>query len=91
MALQLNLATTHFGVPAPEAYAKIETVSGDKGLLHVHVHVYFNKETRDQNASSVANHAHYISVSDLNGKGDLFTAIYSVLKTLPEYQGALDV
>jgi hypothetical protein len=38
--------------------------------------------------ATVLEHAHYISVEDL--KGDLIPAIYGVLKTLTQYQGATD-
>ena len=88
MALKLNLATTQFGVPAPEAYARITNFFGTKDQLQVQVAVYYNEEARQGNASTVLEHAHYIAMEDL--KGDLIPAIYAVLKTLPQYEGAED-
>ena len=41
--------------------------------------------------STVMEHAHYIAIEDLNGKGDLIPAIYEVLKTMSPYLGATDV
>ena len=91
MALQLNLTQTQFGSPAPQAYAKITNFFGNKDNLQVQVAVYFSKDARDANMSTVLEHAHYIAIEDLNGKGDLIPAIYEVLKTMSPYLGATDV
>ena len=91
MALQLNLTTTQFGSPAPQAYAKITNFFGNKDNIQVQVAVYFSKDARDANMSTVLEHAHYIAIEDLNGKGDLIPAIYEVLKTMSPYLGATDV
>ena len=91
MALQLNLTQTQFGSPAPQAYAKITNFYGTKDNLQVQVAVYFSKDARDANMSTVMEHAHYIAIEDLNGKGDLIPAIYEVLKTMSPYLGATDV
>ena len=91
MALQLNLTQTQFGSPAPQAYAKITNFFGTKDNIQVQVAVYFNKDARDANMSTVMEHAHYIAIEDLNGKGDLIPAIYEVLKTMSPYLGATDV
>jgi len=87
MALKLAVAT-QFGVPADEAYAKITNFYGTKDQLQVQVAIYFNKEARDGNMSTVKENAHYIAMEDL--KGDLIPAIYEVLKTMADYQGAVD-
>ena len=91
MALQLNLTQTQFGSPAPQAYAKITNFFGTKDQIQVQVAVYFSKDARDANMSTVMEHAHYIAIEDLNGKGDLIPAIYEVLKTMSPYLGATDV
>ena len=91
MALQLNLTQTQFGSPAPQAYAKITNFFGNKDNIQVQVAVYFSKDARDANMSTVMEHAHYISIEDLNGKGNLIPAIYEVLKTMSPYLGATDV
>lgn len=87
MALKLAVAT-QFGVPAPEAYAKITNFYGTKDQLQVQVAIYFNADAREQNLSTVKENAHYIAMEDL--KGDLIPAIYEVLKTMADYQGAED-
>lgn len=88
MALQLNLESTQFGVPAPQAYAKITNFYGNKDQIQVQVAVYYDQSARENNMAVVLDHAHYISVSDL--AGDIIPAIYGVLKTLPQYEGAVD-
>jgi len=88
MALKLNLETTQFGAPAPQAYARITNFYGSKDQLQVQVAVYYDQAAREGNSSPVLDHAHYIAVADL--KGDIVPAIYTVLKTLPQYEGAQD-
>lgn len=87
MALKLAV-NTQFGVPAPDAYAKITNFYGTKDQLQVQVAIYFNEEARQGNLSTVKENAHYIAMEDL--KGDLIPAIYEVLKTMGDYQGAVD-
>ena len=88
MALKLALETTQFGVPAPEAYAKITNFFCNKDNIQVQVAVYYDEQARQENRSTVMEHAHYINVEDLNG--DIIPAIYEVLKTLSHYDGAED-
>ena len=87
MALKLSVAT-QFGVPAPEAYAKITNFYGTKDQLQVQVAIYFNEEARHSNMSTVKENAHYIAISDI--KGDIIKGIYDVLKTFEEYKDAVD-
>jgi hypothetical protein len=88
MALKLNLESTQFGIPAPQAYAKITNFHGNKDQIQVQVNVYYDQSARENNMAVVLQHAHYIPMSDLTG--DIIPAIYGVLKTLPEYEGAID-
>lgn len=88
MALKLNLNQTQFGVPAPQAYAKITNFFGTKDQIQVQVAIYFNEEARQGNMATVKENAHYIAIEDL--KGDLIPAIYEVLKTFSDYEGAVD-
>jgi hypothetical protein len=88
MALKLNLASTQFGVPAPQAYARITNFFGTKDQIQVQVAIYYNEEARHGTFSSVKENAHYIAIEDL--KGDLIPAIYEVLKTFSDYEGAID-
>ena len=88
MALKLNLNQTQFGVPAPEAYARITNFFGTKDQIQVQVAIYFNEEARQNNMATVKENAHYIAIEDL--KGDLIPAIYEVLKTFTDYAGSTD-
>ena len=88
MALKLNLPQTQFGVPAPQAYARITNFFGTKDQIQVQVAIYFNEEARQGNMATVKENAHYIAIEDL--KGDLIPAIYEVLKTFSDYEGAVD-
>ena len=88
MALQLSLPTTQFGVPAPQAYARVTNFFGTKDNIQVQVAIYYDQAAREQNLATVREDAHYIGISDL--KGDLLPAIYGVLKTFSQYEGATD-
>ena len=88
MALKLNLPTTQFGVPAPEAYARITNFFGTKDNIQVQVAIHYDQAAREGNMATVKEEAHYIAISDL--KGDIIPAIYEVLKTFSQYQGAED-
>jgi hypothetical protein len=87
MALKLSVPT-QFGPSADEAYAKITNFYGTKDQLQVQVAIYYNEDARHGNLSTVKENAHYIAMEDL--KGDLIPAIYEVLKTMADYQGAED-
>jgi len=88
MALKLKLETTQFGVPAPEAYARITNFFGTKDNIQVQVAIHYDQAAREGNMATVKEEAHYIAISDL--KGDIIPAIYEVLKTFSQYQGAED-
>jgi hypothetical protein len=88
MALKLNLASTQFGVPAPQAYARITNFFGTKDQIQVQVAIHYDESARHGNMATVKENAHYINMEDL--KGDLIPAIYEVLKTFSDYEGAID-
>jgi hypothetical protein len=88
MALKLSLATTQFGVPAPQAYARITNFFGTKDQIQVQVAVYYNEEARHSNLATVREDAHYIAIESL--QGDIIPAIYEILKTFSQYEGAVD-
>ena len=89
MALQINLPTTQFGVPAPAAYARVTNFFGNKDNVQVQVAIHYNADARHADMATVLEHAHYINIADL--KGDLLPAIYGVLKTMSQYAGSTDV
>jgi hypothetical protein len=87
MALKLSVET-QFGAPAPDAYARITNFFGTKDQIQVQVAIYYNEDARHSNMATVKEEAHYIALEDL--KGDLIPAIYDVLKTFSNYEGAVD-
>jgi len=87
VALRLSVQT-QFGAPAPDAYARITNFFGTKDQLQVQVAIYYNEDARHNNMATVKENAHYIAMEDL--KGDLIPAIYAVLKTFSQYEGAVD-
>jgi hypothetical protein len=90
MALKLSLSTTQFGVPAPDAYARITNFFGTKDQIQVQVAIYFNEDARHGNMATVKENAHYIGLADLPEGMAFIPAIYEVLKTFADYQGAVD-
>ena len=88
MALKLNLPSTQFGVPAPEAYARITNFFGTKDNIQVQVAIHYDQAARESNMATVREDAHYIAIESL--KGDIIPAIYEVLKTMSQYEGATD-
>ena len=91
MALKLNLPQTQFGVPAPEAYARITNFYGTKDQIQVQVAVYYNENARHTKCTVVKDNAHHIGVADLRSDVDVITAIYEILKTFSDYAGAEDI
>jgi hypothetical protein len=87
MALKLAVQT-QFGVPAPQAYARITNFFGTKDQIQVQVAIHYDELARHGNMATVKENAHYINMEDL--KGDLIPAIYEVLKTYSDYAGAED-
>jgi len=87
MALKLSVQT-QFGVPAPQAYARITNFFGTKDQIQVQVAIHYNEDARQSNMATVKENAHHIAVEDLDG--DIIPAMYKVLKTLSDYEGAED-
>jgi hypothetical protein len=87
MALKLAVQT-QFGVPAPDAYARITNFFGTKDQIQVQVAIHYNEDARHSNMATVREDAHYIAIEDL--KGDIIPALYEVLKTFSQYAGATD-
>jgi hypothetical protein len=89
MALKITAINNTNGQPETQAYARITNFFGTKDQIQVQVEVHATEQARQAGWPSVAQHAHYINMEDL--EGDLIPAMYSVLKTLTVYQGAEDV
>lgn len=94
MALQMNVESV-IGLTLPNAYIKIDFVSGNAASLSLTVSTYVSKTVSDQakNGEKRWVEQRYIifipSVED--GSPNFIKQGYEYLKTLPEYAGATDV
>ena len=89
MALKITAVNPTNHEEVTTAYAKVGNFfrAGDDAI-QVQVQVYHNEDMRHANANTIKEDSHYINLEDL--KGDLMPAIYGVLKTLTQYEGAVD-
>jgi len=87
MALKLSI-NTQFGVNAPQAYARIANFTGNKEQVQVQLVIYFNEDARKNDLIAVREDSISIALQDLTG--NIFPAIYEVLKTMADYQSAVD-
>ena len=89
MALKITAINNTNGQQETQAYARITNFFGTKDQIQVQVEVHATEEARKSGWPSVAQHAHYINMEDL--EGDLIPAIYGVLKTLTPYANSQDI
>lgn len=89
MALKITAINNTNGQQETQAYARITNFFGTKDQIQVQVEVHATEEARKSGWPSVAQHAHYINMEDL--QGDLISAIYGVLKTLTPYANSQDI
>ena len=88
MALRITAINPTTGQATSTAYARITNFYGTKDQIQVQVAIYYNEEARHSNMATVREDAHYIAIESL--QGDLIPAIYEVLKTFSQYEGAVD-
>ena len=87
MALQYNLATSDVGVACPEAYAKIMSFTGYKSIFIVYVFVYASQAARNADNRPVKVMTFNCPVPT----SAPFNYLYDYMKTLPEFDTAIDV
>jgi len=88
MALKITATNSTNGQSETQAYARITNFFGTKDQIQVQVEIHATEEARKAGWPSIQQQAHYISVEDLSG--DIIPAMYEVLKTFTQYQGAED-
>ncbi len=88
MALKITATNSTNGQQEAQAYARITNFFGTKDQIQVQVEIHATEEARKAGWPSIQQQAHYISVEDLSG--DIIPAMYEVLKTFTQYQGAED-
>jgi hypothetical protein len=99
MALKLKLSDTDFGISAQAAYAKVTmfTFNAVMGWVEAQVAIYANAKARTDGKSPISVR-NYRGVVGQDGLPDLDSdikgvraAIYTWLKTLPDFVDASDV
>jgi len=92
MALQVNLSSTQFGVPATEAYVKVMNFNGDKSHMMVMTATYYNAASSASGARPLDQKPYQITIGQVNDAStNVMSGIYNTLKTLPDFSGAIDV
>ena len=86
MAIQASIET-NYGFTSLEAYAKINSFSGNKDLLFFDVFVYMSADARTADKPFLAQKSYELPYVD----GMSISSLYDYLKTLPEYINPLDV
>jgi hypothetical protein len=88
MALLVNLQNSDIGAPVTGAYLKVVAYNGNSYEIYCHIVCFYSSDARNINAQPVFTENKAIQLQNLSG--DLLPAIYKYLKTLPEYEGAID-
>ena len=89
MALLITAVNNTNGQSETQAYARITNFFGTKDQIQVQVEIHATEEARKAGWPSIQQQAHYVNVEDLSG--DIIPALYNVLKTFTQYEGATDV
>jgi hypothetical protein len=89
MALLISAVNSTNGQSETQAYARITNFFGTKDQIQVQVEIHATEEARKAGWPSIQQQAHYINMEDL--EGNLIPAMYGVLKTFTQYEGATDV
>ena len=89
MALKITATNSTNGQQETQAYARITNFFGTKDQVQVQVEIHATEEARRAGWPSIQQQAHYINMEDLSG--NLIPAMYGVLKTFTQYEGATDV
>jgi len=93
MAIQVNLSSTQYGMPAPEAYVRVMSFSGDKKYMMAMVAIYYNIAYAGSGARPIDQKPYQFPTEQINGaigESSILTGIYNYLKSLPEFAGSID-
>ncbi len=99
MALQVSLTLPPVRIPEspeepngeivyPEAYARILQIRSDAQASYLLVAWYEDAAARERGDDPVKLYEYGTQTSNLSG--DIYPAAYSYLKTLPDFEGAID-
>jgi hypothetical protein len=89
MALQVSISDSIVGVPFAESYANIQFARMNKTQAFIFVNWYANAAARWANKAPVLQKEYAAPTGSLVEAP--FTAIYSFLKSHPDFAGAIDI
>ena len=89
MALKIQLDNTSYGIKSSEAYAKITILSAYKEHATFQVAIYANQEARETFKVPLETRHYSINTQEIDGP--IWIYLYNNLKSLPEYENAIDV
>lgn len=91
MALQGSIPAdrTEVYYSFPECYARISDIKSEPVSTFISVLFYANAEARSKDAVPVSSKVYPTTTASL--QGDIYPAAYNYLKTLPDFDGWIDV
>jgi len=89
MALQKSYYDPNLEVEVPDCYWKIIRLSGDKNRIEFYLRVFRDKEKAD--AGIIINEFLYEFVPDLESSDNFIAQAYNYLKTLPNFENAINI
>ncbi|MHA7967690.1 hypothetical protein ACX93W_26610 [Paenibacillus sp. CAU 1782] len=89
MALQLAFESVH-GIQLPEAYVRIDELSGGKSGISLRVRYYANIDAANAGKEWIQESIHTFEPSIEEGASNFLEQGYDQLKTLEEFAAAID-
>jgi hypothetical protein len=90
MALIVDLATTPYGIPAPNAYARISQLHVDKDGMSMQVLHYASEQAAHAGAVPLLSRTEYAPSSELHAGMNPLAIGYAWLKNQPGYIDSRD-
>ncbi|MEK5469340.1 hypothetical protein [Paenibacillus sp. FSL M7-0896] len=90
MALTMKIQSS-MGLEIPEAYIKIDSLSGNKNMLQINVKTYVSQTAAQEDRVPVEDTYKSFTPSVEEDAKNFIKQGYEFLKSLPEYDGAIDI
>ncbi|MBW4083539.1 hypothetical protein [Paenibacillus sp. S150] len=90
MALSQSITLSN-GLSVNEAYIRVDTVNGYKGGLDISVNSYVSQAAFTQGQGYIEQSLYHFIPSVEEGSENFIKQGYDYLKTLPEFESAIDV
>lgn len=91
MALEVKNNALDTGIVVNIAYARIDTISGSKDSISIGLNYYVNKNAFTSGKSFFKTEQYVFVPSVDDGSPNYHKQGYEYLKTLPEFEGAIDI